>query len=42
MLQTAPQTSTVPPVLAGAAPMLAISDLHSAYGQSEEIGRAHV
>ena len=35
MLKTAPHTSPVPPVLAGAAPMLAISDLHSAYGQSE-------
>ncbi|SFK32789.1 amino acid/amide ABC transporter ATP-binding protein 2, HAAT family [Methylorubrum salsuginis] len=35
MLQTAPHTSPVPPVLAGAAPMLAIADLHSAYGQSE-------
>ena len=34
MLQTSP-SSLVPPVVPGTAPMLAISDLHAAYGQSE-------
>ena len=36
MLQTAASPSpVVPPVVAGAQPMLTISDLHAAYGQSE-------
>jgi len=36
MLQTAASPSpVVPPVMTGAQPMLAISDLHAAYGQSE-------
>ena len=35
MLQTTPAPSSMPPIQAGLPPMLAISDLHAAYGQSE-------
>ena len=35
MLQTTPSPAAVPPIQAGLQPMLAIGDLHAAYGQSE-------
>ena len=35
MLQTTPGPSPAPSIQAGVQPMLAIGDLHAAYGQSE-------